>query len=65
MEVVKAFVKKQNASLTERELIRYASQHLISYQVPKRIEFLQDFPLNNMGKIDRKKLRNNQQEVQP
>ncbi len=56
-EVVKAFVKKSRDELSERELVRFASQHLISYQVPKSIEFVTDFPLNNMGKIDRKLLR--------
>jgi len=56
-EVVKAFVKKSDESLTERDLIRYASEHLINYQVPKIIEFVIEFPTNNMGKIDRKELR--------
>lgn len=56
-EVVKAFVKKSSPSLSERDLIRYASEHLINYQVPKTIEFVEEYPLNSMGKIDRKALR--------
>ncbi len=57
-EVVKAFVVlKQPGGLSERELIKFASQHLINFQVPKQVEFLTQFPLNNMGKVDRKALR--------
>ncbi len=57
-EVVKAFVvRKTGTGLTERDLIRYAGQHLINFQVPKQIEFVSSFPLNNMGKVDRKALR--------
>ncbi|MBN2737376.1 MAG: acyl--CoA ligase [Spirochaetales bacterium] len=58
-EVVKAYVlKKADTEVTERELIRFASEHLINFQLPKSIVFLDKFPLNNMGKIDRKKLKN-------
>lgn len=57
-EVVKAFIKrKDGVSVTERQLVRYASEQLMSFQVPKQISFVEDFPLNNMGKIDRKALR--------
>jgi long-chain acyl-CoA synthetase len=57
-EVVKAFVKREpQAKVSERDLIRYASEHLINFQVPKQIVFLDTFPVNNMGKLDRKKLR--------
>jgi long-chain acyl-CoA synthetase len=57
-EVVKAFILlKSGASASERDLIKYAGQHLINFQVPKQIEFVASFPLNNMGKVDRKALR--------
>lgn len=57
-EVVKAFViAKGEAILGERELIKYAAQHLMNFQVPKQIVFVKEFPLNNMGKVDRKALR--------
>jgi len=56
-EVVKAFVRlRPGHSLSERELIRFASQKLINFQVPKTVEFVDAFPLNNMGKLDRKRL---------
>lgn len=57
-EIVKAFVMlKDGCSLTERELVKHCTLHLINFQVPKQIVFVNDFPLNPMGKIDRKQLR--------
>lgn len=57
-EVVKAYVQKQPAiNTTERELIKFVAEHLMNFQVPKTIEFVESFPMNNMGKIDRNKLR--------
>ncbi len=57
-EVVKAFVKPKNGKVNdERELILYLQKKLMNFQVPKEIVFLEDFPRNNMGKIDKKALR--------
>ena len=57
-EVVKAFVRlRPGQTTTERDLIRFASQHLINFQVPKTIAFVDTFPLTTMGKLDRKQLR--------
>jgi len=56
-EVVKAFVRlRLGQSVSERDLIRFAGQQLINFQVPKTIQFVESFPLTNMGKLDRKKL---------
>ena len=56
-EVVKAFVKPLNGKMDERELVLYLQKKLMNFQVPKEILFLDDFPRNNMGKIDKKALR--------
>lgn len=57
-EIVKAFVQlKENCILTERELVKHCTSHLINFQVPKQVVFVNDFPKNAMGKIDRKQLR--------
>ena len=57
-EVVKAFVKLQpGAEQDERNLVVYLQKKLMNFQVPKSIVFVDDFPRNNMGKIDKKKLR--------
>jgi long-chain acyl-CoA synthetase len=56
-EVVKAFVRlRAGETVSERDLIRFAGQQLINFQVPKTIQFVESFPLTNMGKLDRKKL---------
>jgi len=57
-EVVKAFVKvQQGAEKDERELVRFLQNKLVNFQIPKEIVFLEAFPRNNMGKIDKKALR--------
>ncbi|MBN1480039.1 acyl--CoA ligase [candidate division KSB1 bacterium] len=57
-EVVKAFVKPKNGKARdERDLIVYLQKKLMNFQVPKEIVFLDEFPRNNMGKIDKKALR--------
>jgi acyl-coenzyme A synthetase/AMP-(fatty) acid ligase len=56
-EVVKAFVRlRPGQTLSERELIRFAGQRLINFQVPKSVQFVDSFPLTNIGKLDRKRL---------
>ena len=57
-EVVKAFVIPQKGEDPDsRELIRFCAQHLINFQVPRQVVLMDAFPQNNMGKVDRKKLR--------
>lgn len=56
-EVVKIFVVKKDASLTESELIAYCKENMTAYKVPKHIEFRKDLPKTNVGKILRRELR--------
>lgn len=57
-EVVRAFVKAQPGAETgERDLVLFLQKRLMNFQVPKRILFVDAFPRNNMGKIDKKALR--------
>jgi long-chain acyl-CoA synthetase len=56
-EVVKIFVVKKDDSLTQEELMKYCREHLTSYKVPKSIEFRNELPKSNVGKILRKDLR--------
>lgn len=57
-EIVKAFVVlKDHASVEERDLIKYVSSKLANFKVPKYITFLEEFPRNNLGKIDKKLLK--------
>jgi long-chain acyl-CoA synthetase len=57
-EVVKAFVVlKGNKSITERELIRYLSDKIANFKIPKSISIIEKMPRNNIGKIDKKQLK--------
>jgi long-chain acyl-CoA synthetase len=56
-EAVKLFVVKRDPALTKAELSRYLRQHLVSYKVPRIIEFRAQLPKSNVGKILRKELQ--------
>jgi long-chain acyl-CoA synthetase len=56
-EVVKLFVVKKDASLTAEEVIEYSRKELTGYKVPKEVEFREDLPKTNVGKILRRELR--------
>lgn len=56
-EAVKLFVVKKDASLTEESVIAHCKEHLAGYKVPKLIEFRDELPKSNVGKILRKELR--------
>lgn len=56
-EVVKVFVVKKDKSLTEEEVIAYARENMTGYKVPKAVEFRDELPKSNVGKILRRMLR--------
>lgn len=56
-EVVKIFVVKKEKSLSKDELINYCKTNLTGYKVPKKVEFRSELPKTNVGKILRRKLR--------
>jgi long-chain acyl-CoA synthetase len=56
-EIVKAFVVKKDPSLTKEELIKYCKEQLTAYKVPRQIEFRDELPKTNVGKILRRALR--------
>ncbi|MFN3687914.1 AMP-binding protein [Salinarimonas sp.] len=56
-EAVKAFVVRRDASLTEAAVRAHCREHLTSYKIPKIVEFRDDLPKSNVGKILRKELR--------
>lgn len=59
-EVIKAFVVKRDASLTENELIQFCRENLTNYKVPKHVEFKTELPKTNVGKILRRALKEEQ-----
>jgi long-chain acyl-CoA synthetase len=56
-EAVKVFVVRKDPSLTEKELIDHARENLTGYKVPKFVEFRDELPKTNVGKILRRELR--------
>ncbi|MEL6658278.1 MAG: AMP-binding protein [Bacteroidota bacterium] len=56
-EVVKIFVVKKDKSLKEKELIAFCRENLTGYKVPKAVEFKDELPKTNVGKILRRALR--------
>lgn len=56
-EIVKAFVVRKDPSLTDDELKTHCRRYLTGYKVPKIIEFRDELPKSNVGKILRRELR--------
>ena len=56
-EVVKLFVVRKDASLTEEDVKAWCAKNLTNYKRPKYIEFREDLPKTNVGKILRRQLR--------
>lgn len=59
-EAVKVCVVKRDASLTAEELKAFCSENLTGYKRPRHVEFFDDLPKSNVGKILRKDLRDMQ-----
>ncbi|MBN6061802.1 AMP-binding protein [Aggregatibacter actinomycetemcomitans] len=56
-ETIKLFVVKKDESLTRDELRKHCREHLKGYKIPKDIEFREELPKSNVGKILRRVLR--------
>jgi len=56
-EAVKVFVVRKDPALTEAELMNYCREHLTGYKKPRYIEFRDELPKTNVGKILRRALR--------
>jgi len=53
-EVVAAFVElKTGKPSTEQEIIEYCRKHLASFKVPRRVLFVNNWPMTGAGKIQR------------
>ena len=56
-EVVKLYVVKNDPNLTAEDIIAFCRENLTAYKVPKHIEFKDELPKSNVGKILRRHLR--------
>lgn len=59
-EAVKIFVVKKDPNLTEAQVQAYCRENLTAYKCPKFIEFRDELPKTNVGKILRRALRDEQ-----
>ena len=60
-EAVKVFVVKKDPGLTTDDLLAYCKQEFTGYKRPKYIEFRDELPKTNVGKILRRALRDEKQ----
>ncbi len=61
-QVPKAFlVKKKDCHLTQADVLLYATQNMENFMVPKFVEFLPELPRTQNGKIDKKTLKQQEQ----
>jgi long-chain acyl-CoA synthetase len=56
-EAVKLFVIKNDPTLSEEDVAKFCRQNLTGYKIPKYIEFRDELPKTNVGKILRRELR--------
>jgi acyl-CoA synthetase (AMP-forming)/AMP-acid ligase II len=56
-EAIKMFVVRSDPSVTEQDLHTFCHDNLTGYKRPKYIEFRDDLPKTNVGKILRRELR--------
>ncbi len=56
-ECVKVFIIKKDNSLTKDEVLKHCKENLTGYKVPKQIEFREELPKSTVGKILRRKLK--------
>ena len=58
-EAIKVFIIKSDPTLSEDDVARYCQENLTGYKRPKYIEFRDELPKSNVGKILRRELRTN------
>ena len=56
-EAVKLYVVSNNPALTAKDIHDFCAGQLARYKLPKYIEFRDELPLSNVGKVLRKELR--------
>ena len=56
-EIVKIFAVRKDATVTEKDILDYCRDKLTGYKRPKLVEFRDELPKTNVGKILRRALR--------
>ncbi|WP_313032447.1 long-chain-fatty-acid--CoA ligase [Massilia alkalitolerans] len=63
-EAVKVFVVRKDPNLTAEQLMDYCKQQFTGYKKPKYIEFRDELPKTNVGKILRRALRDEKKQAE-
>lgn len=63
-EAVKVFIVKSDASLTKEEVKAFCKGNMTGYKKPKHIEFRDELPKSNVGKILRRVLKDEEKKKQ-
>jgi acyl-CoA synthetase (AMP-forming)/AMP-acid ligase II len=59
-QAIKAYVALEHGSkLTGKDILKYCSQHLENYMIPKYVEIMPSLPKTESGKIRKKELKAN------
>jgi long-chain acyl-CoA synthetase len=56
-EAVKVFIVRKDPALTAEQVKAFCKENLTGYKQPRYVEFRNDLPKTNVGKILRKELR--------
>jgi long-chain acyl-CoA synthetase len=56
-EAVKVFIVRKNPNLAEQDIFDHCHEMLTNYKRPKLVEFIDELPKSNVGKVLRKELR--------
>jgi long-chain acyl-CoA synthetase len=62
-EVIKVFIVKKDPSLSDAELKKFFHENFTNYKIPKHIEFREELPKTNVGKILRRALKEQEAKV--
>ena len=56
-EIMACIILKKGESMTVEEMKKYVLDHMAKHKVPKYIDFVDSFPMNDAGKIQKFKMR--------
>ena len=56
-EVVKLFIVRKDPALTAAAVLAHARQNLTGYKIPRHVEFVDELPKSNVGKVLRRALK--------
>ena len=58
-EIMACVILKEGETMTEDEMKAYVNAHMARHKVPRYVEFVDSFPMNAAGKIQKYKMREN------